>query len=226
VGVPDSPPGPGLALPPDEVREVLGAFVLAEAREPGEVAVPLGPGERALLDAMPWPLRRAEWLAGRRVAKRLLSAAWSLDPSRVEVLPLESGAPRVWVDGAAREDLVLNLSHTRGWVAAALATVPVGVDVCDDADGHRLERIGRRVFSEGEAEGCGAHASPQHQAAVWALKEAGLKLRIGGVFDPGAKSVRVEALQPARVADRTMRVALLRLPSAAVAVAVEAASLR
>ena len=209
-------------LPPGEVREVLGAFVLAEAREPGEVAVTLGPGERALLDAMPWPLRRSEWLAGRRVSKRLLAAAWSLDAARVEVLPLESGAPRVWVDGVPREDLVLNLSHTRGWAVAAIATAPVGVDACDDADGHRLERIGRRVLSEGEAEGCGAHASERHQAAVWALKEAGLKLRIGGVFDPGAKSVRVTSLEPARVADVTMRVALLRLPSAAVAVARDA----
>ncbi|MEW5737551.1 MAG: 4'-phosphopantetheinyl transferase superfamily protein [Myxococcota bacterium] len=210
---------PGSWLPPGEVREVLGAFVLAEPREPGEVAVALGEKERALLADMPWPLRRAEWLAGRRVAKRLLEAAFSLPASRVEVLPLESGAPRVWVDGVARPDLVLNLSHTRGWAAAAAGTAPVGVDVCDDADGPRLERIGRRVFSEGEAEACGAHASAQHQAAVWALKEAGLKLRIGGVFDPGARSVRVVSLEPARVADASMQVALLRLPSAALALA-------
>jgi phosphopantetheinyl transferase len=209
-------------LPPGEVREVLGAFVLAEPREAGEVAVVLGPNEAALFAAMPWPLRRAEWLAGRRVAKRLLEAALALAPSRVEVLPRDSGAPCVWVDGAARGDLVLNLSHTRTWAAAAVATGPVGVDVCDDADGPRLERIGRRVFSEGEAVGCGAHTSPQHQAAVWALKEAGLKLRIGGVFHPGAKSVRVVSLEPPRVADGSMRVALARLPSAALALAREA----
>jgi len=220
VGVPTR--GPGLELPPGEVREVLGAFVLAEARQPGEVAVALGPQERKLLDDMPWPLRRAEWLAGRRVAKRLLAAALSLDEGRVEVLPLDSGAPRVWVDGAPRADVVLNLSHTRGWAVAAVAHAPVGVDACDDADGPRLERIGRRVFSPGEAEGCGAHDSAQRQAAVWALKEAGLKLRIGGIFDPGARSVRVESLEPPRVADPSMRVALLRLPSAAVAVAREA----
>jgi phosphopantetheinyl transferase len=171
---------------------------------------------------MPWPLRRAEWLAGRRVAKRLLFAAFGWDEARVEVLPLDSGAPRVWVDGGPRVDVVLNLSHTRGWAVAAVADAPVGVDVCDDADGPRLERIGRRVFSDGEAEGCGAHHSAGRQAAVWALKEAGLKLRIGGIFDPGAKSVRVVCLDPARVADPTMRVALLRLPSAAVAVAREA----
>ncbi len=213
---------PGVVLEPGEVQAVLGAFVLAEPREPGEVTVPLGPREAALLGDMPWPLRRAEWLAGRRVAKRLLSRALGLSPERTEVLPLESGAPRVHVGGAPREDLVLTLSHTKGWAVAAVATSRVGVDVCDDVDGVRIARIARRVFSEGEAEACGAFESAQTQAAVWALKEAGLKLRIGGVFDPGARSVRVEALEPARVADVTMRVALLRLPDAAVALARDA----
>lgn len=215
-------PGPGLSLPPGALREVLGAFVLAEAREPGEVAVPLGPREQALLAAMPWPIRRAEWLAGRRVAKRLLHLAFQLPPERVEVLPLDSGAPRVHVDGVARPDLALNLSHTRAWAVAAASTAPVGVDACDDDDGPRLGDIARRVFSDGEADECGAHRNAYTQAAVWALKEAGLKLRFGGVFDPGAKRIRVVSLEPPRVADPTVRVALLRLPSAAVALAREA----
>ena len=94
--------------------------------------------------------------------------------------------------------------------------------MCDDVDGVRITRIARRVFSDGEAEQCGAFSSVEHQASVWAIKEAGLKLRIGGVFDPGAKSIRVECVFPARVADASMRVELLRLPDAAVAVARDA----
>jgi hypothetical protein len=54
---------------------------------------------------------------------------------------------------------------------------------------------------------------------VWAIKEAVLKLRIGGVFDPGARSVRVLALDPPQVGDVTVQVQVLRLPEAAVAVA-------
>lgn len=210
---------PGIPLEPGVVQEVLGAFVLAERREPGEVEVLLGPGERALLAQMPWPQRRAEWLAGRRAAKRLLSQAFGFEPARTEVLPLESGAPRVHVDGVPRTDLVMNLSHTKGWAVAAAAKDRVGVDVCDDVDGVRIARIARRVFSEGEAERCGAFQSRETQAAVWALKEAGLKLFIGGIFDPGARAIRVEALEPPRVtATPPMRVVLLRLPDAAVAV--------
>lgn len=213
--------GPGPSLSPGVVVEALGALVLAEAREAGEVAVALGPREVALLADMPWPLRRAEWLAGRRAAKRLLTHALQVPAERLEVLPHASGAPGVHIDGALCDEVVLNLSHTRRWAVAALGRSPVGVDVCDDADGHRLARIAGRVFSPGEAEGCGAHESPRTQAAVWALKEAGLKLRIGGVFDPGARHIRVERLEPARVADASMAVALLRLPDAAVAVARE-----
>ncbi len=214
---------PGATLHPDVVQEVLGAWVLAERREPGEVSVELGEDERALLAQMPWPLRRAEWLAGRRVAKRLLHEALGLAPSRTQVLPLESGAPRVWVGGVAHEEFVLNLSHTRGWAVAAVARTRVGVDVCDDVDGDRIARIARRVFSEGEAETCGAFQSRETQAAVWAMKEAGLKLFIGGVFDPGARAIRVESLSPPRVtANPAMQVALLRLPDAAVAVSRDA----
>lgn len=210
-------------LQPGAVTRVLDAWVLAEAREAYEVEVPLGPQERALLDDMPWPLRRKEWLAGRRAAKRVLQAAFGWAPARTEVLPLESGAPSVWVDGALNADIVLNLSHTKSWAAAAVATGRVGIDVCDDLDGPRIARIAERVLNPGEAERCGALASPQNGAAVWALKEAGLKLFIGGVFDPGARVIVVESLTPARVkAPVPMRVALLRLPDAALAVARDA----
>ena len=141
-----------MALEPDLVQEVLGAWVLAQRREPGEVLVPLGEVERALLAQMPWPLRRGEWLAGRRVAKRLMQHALGLDPLRTQVLPLESGAPFVSFDGVQRTDLVLNLSHTKGWAVAAVANGRVGIDVCDDVDGDRIARIARRVFSDGEAD--------------------------------------------------------------------------
>ncbi len=214
---------PGVPLEPGVVQQVLGAWVLAEPREPGEVEVVLGEAERALLAEMPWPLRRSEWLAGRRVAKRLLQEALGLEPARTQVLPLESGAPRISVDGVPRTDLVINLSHTKGWAVAAVATSRVGVDVCDDVDGERIARVARRVFSEGEAEACGAFESRETQAAVWALKEAGLKLFIGGVFDPGARAIRVESLTPPRVtANPPMQVALLRLPNAALALSRDA----
>lgn len=200
--------------------DALGAKLLAFEREPGEPAVVLGPREQAMLAEMPWPHRRSEWLNGRRAAKELLLRGFGLDPARTEVLPAPSEAPEVWFDGARKTDLVINISHTKRYAVAAASAFPVGVDVCDDEDGRRLPRIARRVLSEGEAEGCGAFTNDGTQAAVWALKEAVLKLRIGGVFSPGARSVRIESLQPARVGNDGTRVELFRLPHGAVAVAV------
>lgn len=179
----------------------------------------LSPREQALLDDMPWPHRRAEWLAGRAVAKALIGDAWGFKADQVEILPLESGAPRLWIAGQERADLTLNISHTKSYAVAACAREPVGIDVCDDDDGRRLPRIARRVMSEGEAEACGAFRSVPNQAAVWAVKEAGLKLRIGGVFQPGARSVRLESLEPPRVADPSMKLFLYRLSDGALAVA-------
>jgi phosphopantetheinyl transferase len=205
------------------VQTVLGASVLAQARIVGEVLFPLGPRELELLADMPWPARRAEWLAGRHVAKTLLAQAFALPFETTEILPLPSGAPQVYCDGVPRTDLVLNLSHTKSWAVAAAAPSRVGVDVCDDVDGARIDRIARRVFGDGEAEASGALESQQSRAAIWALKEAGLKLFIGGVFDPGARAIRVESLDPPRVtATPPMQVALLRLPTAAVALSRDA----
>ena len=151
----------------------------------------------------------------------MLRQAFGLESARVEILAAESGAPVLYYNGAVHPEIRINLSHTRKWVVAAAARFAVGVDVADDEDGERLPRIALRVFSEGEAEECGAHRSPARQAAVWAIKEAGLKLRIGGVFSPGAKSVRVRCLAPVRVEDPGLQVELFRLPGAAVAIARE-----
>jgi phosphopantetheinyl transferase (holo-ACP synthase) len=200
--------------------DALGAKLLALERREGEPKVTLGPREQALLAEMPWPHRRSEWLHGRLAAKELLARGFGLDPERSEVLPAPTEAPEVWVDGARHTALVINISHTRRYAVAAAAAFAVGVDVCDDEDGRRLPRIARRVMSEGEADACGAFTDDGTQAAVWALKEAVLKLRIGGVFSPGARSVRVESLSPARVALPDTRVELFRLPHGALAIAV------
>jgi phosphopantetheinyl transferase len=200
-------------------HDTLGTAFSAHDRS-GAPAMPhLSPRETALLEQMLWPSRRDEWVAGRAVAKAVLREGFALAPWRVEILPSASGAPEVHVDGARQADLHLSISHTRHYAVAAVARAPVGIDACDDDDGRRLLTIARRVFSDGEAEACGAHASPASQAAVWALKEAGLKLRGGGVLQPGARSVRVESLDPPCVADPSTRVELFRLPRAAVAVA-------
>ncbi|MEK7728219.1 MAG: 4'-phosphopantetheinyl transferase superfamily protein [candidate division KSB1 bacterium] len=210
-----------LILTPHQSVEVFGAVVLAEPRVDHEISVELGPSEQRILNEMPWPHRRREWLSGRHVAKTLLSNVLELPMSRIQVLPAESGAPLVFVDEARISDWVVNLSHTTQWVAAAVSRRAVGIDVCDVVDGQRIDRIASRVFSPGEVEACGGLPTFEEKAAVWAMKEAGLKLRIGGVFQPGARSIRVLSVNPPVVADQSMQMSVMRLPDAMVALAVE-----
>lgn len=202
-------------LAPGQLVRIGETALLALPRS-ADVQCSFGPREqKALEEFRAWPLRDAEWRAGRQVAKRVLHDAFGLEG---EILPAESGAPELFVHGE-RSPLTVSISHTDAWAVAAVSPVKVGVDVADDEDGARLPNIARRVFSEGEAEACGAFTSVAHQTAVWAMKEAGLKLHIGGVFSPGARSIRVTSIDPPR-ADG-VQLALFRLPNACVAVAHE-----
>ena len=157
-----------------------------------------------------WAPRRDEWIAGRRAGARSSRPSRSR-PGGWRFFRARPASPRCTstarARGSAREH-----QPPRHCAVAAVSLAPVGVDACDDEDGPRLPRMARRVFDEGEAEACHAHASPETQAAVWALKEAGLKLHGGGILMPGLRTVRVESLEPPRVADPSMRVALYRLP--------------
>ncbi|MBX7098432.1 MAG: 4'-phosphopantetheinyl transferase superfamily protein [Myxococcaceae bacterium] len=215
-----APVGP--PLPQGLPAETALGWVLALERSDATPALTLSPREEALrAEYTQYPHRLREWSWGRFALKTLAAKVLGLRPGDVEVLRRESGAPELHVGGKP-SPLFASLSHTRRYAVAAVGATRVGVDVADDEDGARLPRIAKRVMSAGEAEGCGAFRTVRHQAGVWAIKEAVLKLREGGVFDPGARSVRVESLTRARVADASAAVWLMRLPHGAVALAGEA----
>lgn len=214
-----APVGPPL-LPGLPAETHLG-WVLALERSAVTPPLALSKREEAIRDEYTqYPHRLREWSWGRLALKTLAAKVLGLRPGDVEVLRRESGAPELHVGGKA-SPLFASLSHTRRYAVAAVSLTRVGVDVADDEDGARLPKIAKRVMSDGEAAACGAFRTVRHQAGVWAIKEAVLKLREGGVFDPGAKSVRVESLVRARVADQSAAVWLLRLPDGAVALAAE-----
>ena len=92
----------------------------------------LTPAEQAVLDKLWFEKRRNDWLLGRWVAKRALSAAMGLaneDLARWQILAAGDGAPEVWFDGEASE-LIVSISHSNEFALAAVA--PTGVAVgCD-----------------------------------------------------------------------------------------------
>lgn len=205
------------ALNPGRALDVGGATLLVESLDAG--ACPFGVRERAVLAALAHPVRRSEWIAGRRAAKRVLGERFGTTPDRVEVLPDADGRPVVQVDGAPRPALRLSISHSGAWAAAACAEVALGVDVCLLSDGARLGRVAPRVFSPSEAEALGALQSEERGAAAWAVKEACLKASGGGVFRPGARSIRLHSLLPPTLERTDLSATVWCLPGAVLALA-------
>lgn len=173
------------------LARVAGMAMLAEAAGRGW----LSDAERARLDAISAPGRRAQFLAGRWTLRHLL--AGELGGEALRDWPLSAGAdgpPRLLVQ--QHDDLQLAISHSGGWVACAAATVPVGLDIETPRPRRNVDGLVRAVFTEGE-QAVMAAAEPSRRTelfySIWTLKEAWLKRHSEGV-SPG-RLAQVQAVQ-------------------------------
>ncbi|CAL9375253.1 hypothetical protein SUDANB120_00944 [Streptomyces sp. enrichment culture] len=185
-------------IAPGRIHRWCGATVLTAPR-PGLLAVapPLSPAEADVLGALP-ARRRAEWTAGRLLAKRLAGQAYGVPPAAVEVLPREDGSPRVLVGGAPVPEAHLSISHTAGHAAAALARRPLGVDLCETGSADAVRRVAEHVLSPGELP-LVAGGRPEALAGAWALKEAAVKADRRSVFGAAPRGVPLLGLRPPRL---------------------------
>jgi hypothetical protein len=130
--------------------------------------------ERGRLAVLPRS-RRADWSAGRVLARRLVCRAFGLAPQAIDVLATAGGAPVIWVAGRPAEAAV-SLSHAGGWVLAAVCGAgTVGVDICPIDQAARVRRTAGLVFSAAERERLGGLVRADDAASAWALAEAGGK---------------------------------------------------
>lgn len=146
----------------------------------------LSDAERARLDAMSAPGRRAQFLAGRLALRQLL--ADELGGEALRDWPLSAGIdgpPRVLVPPHGA--LQLAMSHSGDWLACAVATTPIGLDIETPRPRRNVDGLVRAVFTEGEQAAVAA-AGPARRTelfyAIWTLKEAWLKRHAEGV-SPG-----------------------------------------
>ncbi|MFB6617573.1 4'-phosphopantetheinyl transferase family protein [Streptomyces sp. NPDC085524] len=196
-----SPAAVAAAFPPIAPGSVHrwggAALVLARRTGPGGEPLPcpvLSPAERRLAGALP-ARRRAEWLAGRLLAKRLVGEAVAAPEREVEILPREDGSPYAAVGGSPVVGLHVSISHTAGHVAAALAPEPVGVDLCETGSAAAVRRVADHVFSPGELSLVGTDRA-EAMAGAWALKEAAVKADRSGVFGSAPRGVAILGLAP------------------------------
>jgi phosphopantetheinyl transferase len=143
----------------------------------------LGSEEKAELEGLRVPKRRAEWLAARLAVKELYrtstAPATALPDNCIQIKKEESGIPYLSLDGLGRAGGWLSLSHSEGKVFCALSHnegVRFGVD---------LEKIVPRssgfvhdFFTETEILQVEKHSGHDQDTLVnliWSTKEAVLK---------------------------------------------------
>jgi 4'-phosphopantetheinyl transferase EntD len=153
----------------------------------------LSADERATYSAMRSPERRATWLAGRILAKRLLkecagAAGDSLAARHADELHIESRSmnpghgerPTLSIDGLS-QSCAISIAHSARGVLAAVgldATLSLGVDLAERTDAQQALQW---TFTAGErawlARGSQNSDRPEQ---LWALKEALYKACQGG----------------------------------------------
>jgi phosphopantetheinyl transferase len=121
--------------------------------------------------------RRHSWLAGRELLLAALNHAQAeADPALL--LTAEHGGVRY---GEGR--VHLNLSHSGGWLAAAVAPVPVGIDI-ERLRPRAVTAQAAKVFCPAEAARLALESDPLPLFyRFWTLKEAACKAAGLGIWD-------------------------------------------
>ena len=163
----------------------------------------LGEQERQRLRGITSVRRRKQFLAGRWLARHcladMLGGGWlerdlsAPEDGRPEVLPRAPGdAPEVF----------FSLSHSVDWLACAVATFPVGVDIEDttrERDFRALIELTCSAAEQRHMRGLSAAALKQAFHARWSLKEAWFKH--SGLPFPGMDRIPFQPCEPGQLAD-------------------------
>ncbi|HEV2425227.1 MAG TPA: 4'-phosphopantetheinyl transferase superfamily protein [Terriglobia bacterium] len=147
----------------------------------------LSPGERAQLDRLPFPKRRADWLLGRWTAKHAVAQFLRLPSSHSTLCDLEirstaDGAPEAFLAGEPAP-ATLSLSHRGGLAVCAVAPSPTSLGCDVELIEPRIATFAADYFAP-EEQARVAQAAPDNQpllvTLIWSAKESALKaLRAG-----------------------------------------------
>jgi len=170
----------------------------------GEVLSILGDREREYLGTLRFEKRRSEWIAGRIALKRLILSAQpelsELEPSQIQIIKAENGAPFLLVNNETRIGDRISLSHSNGYILNAYS--------CEQEDlGIDLERIEKRpqefiqdFFTQEEIDQV-LLSPPEDQpllaTLIWSAKEAVLKaLMLGLKVDTRKINIHLKDHEP------------------------------
>jgi len=132
--------------------------------------------ERARLDAMRSEIRRRQYLAGHWLIRCLAAEVFGGAASQWLLTASAEGAPILQSAAHnAGQAIPASLSHSTGWVAAALAPFPVGIDLECESKPRELLALADEAFSPAEC--AQLRSLPAGELAAtfylyWTLKEA------------------------------------------------------
>ncbi|MFD9306286.1 4'-phosphopantetheinyl transferase family protein [Streptomyces sp. NPDC060048] len=190
------------SIAPGRVHRWGGAALVVARRRDLHRAPDLSPAEQRVVRGLQGR-RRAEWAAGRVLAKRLVGVVVDAPADEVEILPRADGSPCVVVGGSPMPAVSVSISHTTGHVAAALAPGPVGVDLCESASADAVRRVADHVLSPGELSLIGTDR-PDAMAGAWALKEAAVKADRSSIFGSAPRGIVILGLRPPVLSGRRL----------------------
>ncbi len=148
----------------------------------------LSPEERAVLDTLHVPPRRADFRLGRWTAKRALDLAYrettADDPPEWCVRAAEDGAPEAFAGGDRPAPFAISLSHRAGLAAATAAPAGVRVGVDLELVEPRSDAMIEQFFTRRERERLADEPLATRALAaclVWSAKESVLKAERTGL---------------------------------------------
>lgn len=169
----------------------------AEARAQGLAW--LTPAERERLRTITAPARQEAFLAGHWQARKRAAQRLGLALHSIAWAVQARGRPQLQVAGEALP-LHVSISHSDGWLAVAVADVPVGIDLELPRRPRDWRKLAAFVLTAEEGGDLEAHAE-RAQAALfrrlWALKEAHAKRSGQGL---GVRAARERCARPTTAA--------------------------
>ncbi|HSW15482.1 MAG TPA: 4'-phosphopantetheinyl transferase superfamily protein [Solimonas sp.] len=138
----------------------------------------LGEEERSRRDSFKASARREQFVAARWLARQMLMALRGGAPADWELSAIAHTPPRVL--RGPDTNLLVGLSHSSDWIACAVASFPVGIDLETVTRPRKVAPLARQACSDEEqAELATLPAEQQLQQfyRMWTQKEAWLKQR-------------------------------------------------
>lgn len=176
----------------------------------GAVAMPawLGDSERQRWPTLA-PDKQAPFAASRALLRELLQAATGVPANAWEVSAQVGGAPTAHAGrrGRAPAAIHVSLSHRLGWVAAAVADTPVGIDLeCErPARSEPAERAALMLSASEQLAWNDLSPDARESALLsrWTAKEAWFKARPAGAAPWDFRQIAARACAPAQANVRT-----------------------